>query len=168
VDGEAETRAANCGPVISFSARKSLSVMCTYLHGMQLHVKHDFASAVIAFLLVGDDDWPMPPIAKPPRQRQRTFLREWRQKRGLKQYEAAERLEIEPSTLSRLENGQSPYDQDILERIALIYGCESSDLISINPLESDNLGDILAILRNSGAKERKKAASILEAFLKAS
>jgi transcriptional regulator with XRE-family HTH domain len=75
----------------------------------------------------------MPPVAKKPRKRLRTFFREWREFRGLKQNRVAEMLETEPSTLSRLETGKSPYDQDMLERLAEIYECEPGELLSTYP-----------------------------------
>jgi transcriptional regulator with XRE-family HTH domain len=75
----------------------------------------------------------MPPVAKKPRKRLRTFFREWREFRGLKQNRVAELLEIEPSTLSRLEQGKSPYDQDMLERLAEIYECEPAEILAVDP-----------------------------------
>ena len=76
----------------------------------------------------------MAPVKRPPRKRQRTYFREWRLHHDkLKQYEAAEALEIDSSTLSRLESGESPYDQDMLEKMALLYGCDPGDLLAINP-----------------------------------
>ena len=108
----------------------------------------------------------MPPVKRPPRERRQVFFREWRMKKGLKQYQAAERLDIEPSTLSRLESGESPYDQDILERLALLYMCEPSDLLSVNPLEADDLEGVMAMLRKADPGKRRQAQAIVEALLK--
>lgn len=110
----------------------------------------------------------MPPIKRPSRARQRTFFAEWREFRGLKQYEAAEKIDVDPSTLSRLEAGKIPYDQDILERMAQAFGCDPEDLLSINPLEPDLPRLLYSKLRRAPPETQKKAIDILEAFLKAS
>lgn len=78
----------------------------------------------------------MAPVPKKPRKRLQTFFREWREYRGLKQNRVAEMLAVEPSTLSRLEQGKSPYDQDMLERLAEIYECQPSDILSTDPNEN--------------------------------
>jgi transcriptional regulator with XRE-family HTH domain len=110
----------------------------------------------------------MAPVKKTPRQRNRTFFREWREHRGLKQYEAAERLEVEPSTLSRIESGESPYDQDMLERMALAYRCDPADLLAIDPQRYDSLQAIFSALKTAPVEAQRRAVTVLEALLKAS
>lgn len=110
----------------------------------------------------------MPPVKRQPRRRNRTYFKEWREFRVLKQYEAAERLDVEPSTLSRLESGESPYDQDMLERMAVAYKCQPSDLLAVNPLLEDNLAAALSALRTAPEDAQRRAASVIEALLKAS
>ena len=75
----------------------------------------------------------MPPVKKPKHTRERHFLREWRDFRGLSQEDAADRAIISRSLLSRIEGGKSPYDQDKLERLAQVYGCSVADLIGRDP-----------------------------------
>lgn len=108
----------------------------------------------------------MPPVKKTPVARSRTFFREWREHRSLTQQDAAERLEIDPATLSRLENGKSPYNQDTLERMALSYGCDPEDLLAINPKEPDKPRLIYDRLRRAPPDLQSTALDILEAFLK--
>lgn len=108
----------------------------------------------------------MPPIPKKPRERQKTFFKEWREFRDLKQYEVADKLEIEPSTLSRLERGASPYDQDFLERLALVLGCDPEDLLSINPLQPSPPRLIYSRLMKASPEVQKKALEILDILLK--
>lgn len=80
----------------------------------------------------------MAPVPKPkPTNRLPHFLRQWRDHKGLSQEEAAERAEIDRTTLSKIERGLVPYNQDLLERLALAYGCDASDLISVNPVAWD-------------------------------
>lgn len=100
--------------------------------------------------------------------RGRTFLREWREFRGLTQQEATERLEIEQPTLSKIERGLTPYNQDLLERAALAYGCDPSDLLNIDPLAPDPPRLIYSKLSKADAVTQRRALDILEALLKAS
>lgn len=108
----------------------------------------------------------MPSVKRPHRERQRTYLKEWRDFRDRKQNEVADLLEIAPSTLSRLEAGKTPYDQDILERLALVYGCDPEDLISVNPYHAGEFASVLKALREADTDTRAKAISILEVVLK--
>jgi len=59
---------------------------------------------------------------------------EWRKFRHLTQERAAERIGIEQATLSRIERGVHPYNQDFLEVAASVYGCEPADLIAVAPI----------------------------------
>lgn len=108
----------------------------------------------------------MPPVKRPPRRRARTFFREWREYRDRKQGEVAALIDIDPGTLSRLEHGKTPYDQDILEKLALVYGCEPEDLISVNPNHTTAMAEVVKALRDADESTRLKALSILEVFLK--
>ena len=76
----------------------------------------------------------MPPIHRPPRERRRTYLREWREFTTDKSMsEAARLIGYDHSTLQRLETGQKPYNQDHLEKLAAVYHCQPHDLISRDP-----------------------------------
>lgn len=74
----------------------------------------------------------MPPVPK-PRPQQDTFIRAWREFRGLSQEAAAGQMGIDRSTLSRIENGESPYDQPFLESAAPVYNCRVEDLLGTDP-----------------------------------
>lgn len=74
----------------------------------------------------------MPPVPK-PRPRFPTFLRHWRVYRKLTQETACERLDIDRSTLSKIERGLVPYSQGLLERAADAYNCEPADLLMRDP-----------------------------------
>lgn len=101
-----------------------------------------------------------------PRPRRRTFLREWREHRTLTQEQAAERLDIDQSTLSRIERGVTPYDQDFLEKAAFSYQCEPQDLIMRNPLNPDAVWSITDNLKRATPAERDQAAAIIAALLR--
>lgn len=65
--------------------------------------------------------------------RQRTFLREWREHRGKTLVQAAEQVGITHGHLSRIERGQKDYTQSLLELLADAYMCEPADLMIRNP-----------------------------------
>lgn len=75
----------------------------------------------------------MAKVKKAERVRNKHFIKEWREHLGLKQEQAAERLGITQSTLSRIEGARTPYDQDFLEIAAQAYGVSISDLITRHP-----------------------------------
>lgn len=110
----------------------------------------------------------MAPVKKPMRQRTRTFLRQWREYRDRSQDSVAETLEIDRSTISRVERGESPYDQDLLERLALIYGCEAHDMLSINPLAPDAPRLVYSKVRAASPEKQREILAVVEAMLKAS
>lgn len=106
--------------------------------------------------------------APPTRPRGRHFLRQWRKHRDLTQEQASERLEIEQGTLSKIERGLVPYNQDFLERAALAYGCEPSDLLDIDPLAPNAPKLIYTRLAKADPATQRRALDVLEALLKAS
>ncbi|MFA7308104.1 MAG: helix-turn-helix transcriptional regulator [Hyphomicrobium sp.] len=109
----------------------------------------------------------MAPVPKKPRERNRTFMREWRDFRRLSQEEVADKLDIDRSTISRIERGESPYDQDILERLALVYRCDPEDLLAINPFGENKLHIAYSDLRRAPAEIQARAVGYIEAILKA-
>lgn len=94
----------------------------------------------------------------------RTFIREWREYKGLTQEQLTDRLEgvITQSALSRLERGLSGYTQGSLEAIAYALGVEAADLIGrlpgapteltliVNKLPPEKQQQAIAILRAIG------------------
>jgi transcriptional regulator with XRE-family HTH domain len=63
----------------------------------------------------------------------RTFIREWRKHRGLKQEELADCVGVTQETISRLERGQIAYTQQTLEAISDALDCDPADLIARDP-----------------------------------
>jgi transcriptional regulator with XRE-family HTH domain len=76
----------------------------------------------------------------------RTFIKEWREFRGMTQTELGEAIERSGATISQLENQQSPYRQATLEAIARALGCTTGDLLHRAPQASEALHDILRYL----------------------
>lgn len=107
----------------------------------------------------------MPPIPKQRQKRRKTFLKEWREHRQLTQAQAAERLQIDQSTLSRIERGDIPYNQDFLESAAFAYRCEPADLIMRNPLDKDAVWSITDNLRTASPDVQAQIRAVVEALV---
>lgn len=99
--------------------------------------------------------------------RKPTFLREWRKHVRLSQEEAAARIGIKQGTLSKIERRELPYNQDFLEQVALAYGCDPEDILSINPLKPDPPRLVYEQLRAASPVMQRRALDVLEALLKA-
>lgn len=81
----------------------------------------------------------MPPVSKPKRQRQSHYLREWRKFRGYSAEAASEMIGMSRENLGRIERGEVPYNQDVLELLAEAYRCEVADLLVRNPLDPEGI-----------------------------
>lgn len=104
----------------------------------------------------------------------KTYIKEWREKRGLSLRRLADRLEQSPggdlmishSSIGRIEKGQQPYSQPILEAIATALGVTASMLLEMNPEKDGDVIDITLRLNKAPLELRKQAIDILEALLK--
>jgi transcriptional regulator with XRE-family HTH domain len=70
----------------------------------------------------------------------KTFIREWRKYRGLSLRGLADRLELSGpdetfshASIGRIENGQQPYSQPVLEAISQALDVEVAHLLSTDP-----------------------------------
>lgn len=72
----------------------------------------------------------------------RTFIREWRQNRGLTLEQLAERVEMTASHLSMLERGQRAYAQETLEKIADALQTDAASLLMRNPTDPDAIWSV--------------------------
>ena len=108
----------------------------------------------------------MPPVKKPkPEQRCRTFLKEWREHRGLTLGAAAERVDMHYTSLARIERGQSPYNQDFLERAAEVYGCEVTDLLTSPPDATNIARKIYAAIQGAEPERQLEVFRVVRAML---
>ena len=74
------------------------------------------------------------------RNRKKTFLREWRRiEPGRTLEQVAEQIGITQPQLGRIERGEQPYNQDLIEALADIYGCSIADLILRDPTKQETL-----------------------------
>jgi transcriptional regulator with XRE-family HTH domain len=70
------------------------------------------------------------------------FIRQWRKHRGLTLEALAERVHMTHGNLSRIERGEVPYNQVLLERLAEELRCEPADLIVRDPSDPGGLWSI--------------------------
>jgi DNA-binding Xre family transcriptional regulator len=96
--------------------------------------------------------------------KQRHFIREWRQAKGLTQEQLAERIGITKSYLSKIETGKKRYDQPFLEATAEALSCEPADLIVRNPEDPEG---IWSIWDNLDSTARAQVVAIAKTFRKA-
>lgn len=77
-----------------------------------------------------------------PRNRRKTFFKEWREFRGLTQEQLAGRLETSVASISRIESGTQPYTQDVLEALAEALTTDPASLIMRNPAAPEAMWSI--------------------------
>lgn len=86
--------------------------------------------------------------ANPKPKRRKTFIRQWRKVRGLTLLQMADRLkteldlEISDGQLSRIERGDQPYSQDLLEAFAAVLRCDPADLLVRDPSQPEGIWSI--------------------------
>lgn len=92
-----------------------------------------------------------------------TFIRQWREFRGLNQEQLASRLEMTQSHLSMLENGKRGYTQETLEAVAEALQTDVASLLMRNPQEGDA---IWSIWENAKPGERRMIVDIAKTVTK--
>lgn len=95
----------------------------------------------------------------------RTYLREWREFRNLTQEQAAERLGIDRSHLSKVERRQVPYSQGLIEAAAEAYACEPTDILGVNPLVAGEVVDLTKLLRDADPVTRAEVLGYVKGRL---
>jgi len=106
------------------------------------------------------------PVTRDEIKRGPTFLRAWRKYRKLTQETVAGEIGIDRTTVGRIETGELPYNQDFLEKAALLYGCDPEDLLAIDPLRPDPPKLVYDRLKNASPEAQRRAIAVLDALLK--
>jgi transcriptional regulator with XRE-family HTH domain len=89
-------------------------------------------------------------------------LRAWRQYRGKTLVQAAEYLHMTHASLSKIERGLVPYNQDLLERLAEFYMCDPADLIVRDPTDPIN---IWSIWEQAKEGDKRKIVSVAKTIV---
>ena len=79
---------------------------------------------------------------RPRKQFRKTFLRQWRDHRGLTLERLADRVGMTAGNLSQLERGNQGYTQNTLERLAEALQTDVASLLMRDPSDSEGLWSI--------------------------
>ena len=91
----------------------------------------------------------------------RNFIRAWRKHRHLSLEKLSARVGTTHGSLSRVERGLQPYNQNLLESLATELGCTPADLLIRNPHDPEG---IWAVWDNLSPPERRQAVALLAAL----
>lgn len=107
----------------------------------------------------------MPSVKKPGRTRTKTFIRAWREYRGLSQEKMAGRVEMSRENYSKIENGRVPYNQDFLEQAAIALSCSVSDLLERDPNIDTYIEQLRRLMTQTTEGEQKQILAIAKTLI---
>lgn len=94
--------------------------------------------------------------------RRKTYLRQWRKlKPGRTLEQVAAELHITQPQLGRIERGDQPYNQDLLEALAELYGCEPDELIWRDPTKE---GQVIDMVKRLDERRQAQIAAFIRAL----
>lgn len=100
-----------------------------------------------------------------------TYIRDWREYRGLTLKEVEHRMEKSPGetlitgvSIGRIERGLQPYTQPILEALADALNCTTSDLLEVNPKKQGEVVDLMRFIRSMDTAKVGELAKIAKAI----
>jgi transcriptional regulator with XRE-family HTH domain len=74
--------------------------------------------------------------------RHKTFLRQWRKHRDKTLEAVSDHLHMSHSQLSRIERGEQPYSQDLLEALSVVLRSSPPALLNVDPGREDGIMSI--------------------------
>ncbi len=92
-----------------------------------------------------------------------TFIRQWREHRGLTLEQLADRIGTTHASLSRVERGKQPYNQPLLEALANALQTDAASLLMRNPSDPDG---IWSIWDKAKPGERRQIVEVAKTLLK--
>lgn len=69
----------------------------------------------------------------------RTFIRQWRKKSGLTLEQVGDAVNLSHAQLGRIERGLQPYNQELLEALALLFNTEPASLLMRDPSDPEGI-----------------------------
>lgn len=91
------------------------------------------------------------------------FLRAWRKKSNKTLEQVADHLHMSHSQLSRIETYKQPYNQELLEALAELYGCDVVDLLIRDPSDPEGMW---TLWERAKPGERKRIVAVADALLR--
>ncbi|MGE4321954.1 MAG: helix-turn-helix domain-containing protein [Sphingobium sp.] len=95
------------------------------------------------------------PRFKPP------YIRAWRELKGYSLEHVAHNVPMDKGNLSKVERGLLPYNQEMLERIAVIIGTSASNLIGRDPNKE---GKVIDLVQRLNSAQLEQAERVLAAM----
>lgn len=92
-------------------------------------------------------------------------MKEWREFRNITQEDAADRLGITRTFLSKIENIRAQYSQNLIEAAAELYNCTAFDLLRVNPAKSEPLSEIMNTVEGADPAQQARMLSVLKAMV---
>lgn len=102
------------------------------------------------------------PRFKGPRFRP-TFIRQWRDKKEMTLEEVGEVVGLSHAQLGRIERGLQPYNQELLEALAELFGTDPASLLMRDPTDPDG---IWSIWDHAEKAERRMIVDLAKTVLK--
>lgn len=90
-------------------------------------------------------------------------MREWRKHNNKTLAAVAEFLHMSHSQLSRIERGEQPYNQELLEALAELYMCDIVDLLIRDPTDPEGMW---TIWEQAKPAQRAQIRSVAEALVR--
>lgn len=101
------------------------------------------------------------------------YLRQWRERRGLSLRKLADRMEREPgvpitshANLNRIERGEQPYNQELLEAAAAALDCTVTDILTRDPFVDDAVAALTRLIEAASKDEQEMALRVIREMLK--
>lgn len=99
------------------------------------------------------------------------YIREWRHFRGLSLVRLANRMVddmgnemLSSVSIGRIERGQQPYSQPVLEALAVALDCTTDDLLSVNPSKAGEVVDLMRRIRQMDKSQVIQLSKIAKAI----
>lgn len=71
---------------------------------------------------------------------------------------------LSDSQLSRIEKGEQPYSQDVLEMLARVYRTAPASLLIMDPARKDSPWALIESVQNLSEAQRRQAVRVLAAI----
>lgn len=146
--------AANCASLRPRFFIHSVSVIRAIVHAVRISRKPICAFCIVD---VGKGLAHTMHMAKSPH-----FLRAWRKHRSYTLQQAGERIGMTHQNLGKIERGEVPYNEHLLERLAQEYRCEPVDLLIRDPLDPEGMWSIYDQLKPVEKRQLVEMAKVIK------